>query len=339
MASVGPSNVPPSPIPRYHFDAGLSFPSSRSHHHVDVTPLLMCSGLMVVGHRLDCYSLLSVVFAAFSRSLPVSVLPHRTSSNPFSASRGVLIVRVSPPVVNSFSHRSQCFFIALHCFRVSSSCLPGSLSSRSCATCIKRRQVKSRRYIRIISCILAHPHPHSITPPPPVTSPVAPPSTYHLPVADCLFISLIVNDCCGFSCTGLHHILGGRTSSATLRACNDLRKHYSKHPSFVAASLPSTSHPTTRYLSPLPPRCSPGFPAPPCIHYFHWPSSLLAFSSLVLLVVLLVLFGCFRVPLCSCTRTPTRQGVSYFPSRAFLLVLFVVTLDFLFVWCTLLVLL
>ena len=29
------------------------------------TPFLMCSGLMVVGHRLDCYSLLSVVFAVF----------------------------------------------------------------------------------------------------------------------------------------------------------------------------------------------------------------------------------------------------------------------------------
>ena len=47
-------------------------------------------------------------------------------------------------------------------------------------------------------------------------------------VADCLFISLIVNNCCDFSCTG-PHIPGGYTFSATPWAWNNRHKHYSKH--------------------------------------------------------------------------------------------------------------
>jgi len=87
-----------------------SLPSSRLHYHADVTLFLMCSGLMVVGHRLDCYSLLSVVFAVFhghSRhgSLAQDILSLSSRSSSRCAPQtwplcDILLVRTSLSVVS-----------------------------------------------------------------------------------------------------------------------------------------------------------------------------------------------------------------------------------------------
>jgi hypothetical protein len=169
-----PSNALPSPD-TIIADAG--FPPShtpRAHHHADVMPFLMCSGLMVVGHRLDCYSLLSVVFAVF-HGHPVTAPSHRTSSlSSRSSSRCACLqlglslwyparqdITFRRQFAISFSHRSECFFIALHCFRVSSSCPPGSLlwGSRPCVPKGVEGKVEEDIFA-LISCILTHLHPY-----------------------------------------------------------------------------------------------------------------------------------------------------------------------------------
>lgn len=66
MANVGPQTYPRLPLDTTLGCRSPSIPSpSHLHYNADVTPFLMCSGLTVVGHPLDCYSLLSVVFAVF----------------------------------------------------------------------------------------------------------------------------------------------------------------------------------------------------------------------------------------------------------------------------------
>ena len=104
-----------------------------------------------------CWSLFRLLlfafrrFRSFPRSLPVTVPSHRTSSQSLdahppdghtsnSAPCGTLLVRITlrRQFAISLSHRSECFFIALHCFRVSSPRLPGSLPW-GLWTCIKRR--------------------------------------------------------------------------------------------------------------------------------------------------------------------------------------------------------
>jgi hypothetical protein len=232
MASVGPPMYPVSPR-HNHLQMPVSVltpPPSRPHHHADVMPFLMCSGLMVVGHHLDCYSLLSVVFAVFhghsghgSLAQDILSLPSRSSSRCAQLQLGFFVASClsgyhSPSFAISFSHRSECFSIALHCFRVSSPCLPGNLpwGSRTCVT--KGVEGKSRsRYIRTN---VLHPHSHLHLPPPsplyltPTYSRLFP-SSPRLPilihqVADCLFISPSGCNCCDISCAGLlHHILGG----------------------------------------------------------------------------------------------------------------------------------
>ena len=93
-----------------------------------------------------------------------------------------------------------------------------------------------RRYIR--TNIL---YPHPLPQPPlypthlrllPSPSP-RPPITIHQ-VADCLFISLFVSNCCHLSCAGPHHNLGRPYTLRDSRARNNRRKRYSKHLSFVA---------------------------------------------------------------------------------------------------------
>ena len=85
----------------------------------------------------------------------------------------------------SFSHRSECFFIALHCFRVPSLRLRGSLpwGSRTCVS--KGVKGKSRR--RYIRTNILHPHPPS----PPPTSPLYPACSPVASPTDCL------PSCCG----------------------------------------------------------------------------------------------------------------------------------------------
>ena len=112
MANVGPqmysrlpSTQPQMPVPSHPPRAYIITPTSR--------PFLMCSGLMVVGHRLDCYSLLSVVFAVFHGhsghgslaqdifSLFALILSMRTP--PTRPPCGALLVRTSLFVVSSQS--------------------------------------------------------------------------------------------------------------------------------------------------------------------------------------------------------------------------------------------
>ena len=118
MANVGPQMYPPPP----HHHLKYHFPS----RHADVTPFLMCSGLMVVGHRLDCYSLLSVVFAVF-HGHPVTVPSHRTSSHsphahppdahpPTRPLCDALLVRISHSVVSLQSLSRTALNVSLLCY-------------------------------------------------------------------------------------------------------------------------------------------------------------------------------------------------------------------------------
>jgi hypothetical protein len=130
---------------------------SRTHHHTDVSPSLMCSGLMVVGHCLDCYSLLSVVFTVF-HGHPGHGSSHRTSSHSHAhlprctcLQLGLLVTPCLPGITLcrqfaiSFSHRSECFFIVLRCFRVSSPRLPGFLHGGSRSMYQKALRTKSKK--------------------------------------------------------------------------------------------------------------------------------------------------------------------------------------------------
>jgi hypothetical protein len=65
MASVGPQMYPLSPLTPSPQMSIPSHPLSRSHSTPTLRLPSCVSGLMVVGHRLDRYSLLSVVFAVF----------------------------------------------------------------------------------------------------------------------------------------------------------------------------------------------------------------------------------------------------------------------------------
>jgi hypothetical protein len=182
MASVGPqiySRRSPQhhrfqvPVPSIPFPLALTL-------HADVTPFLMCSGLMVVGHRLDRYSLLSVVFAVFhghsrhgSLAQDILSLSSRSSSRCAYLQLGLYVYPACQDITHrrqfaiSFSHRSECFFIALHCFRVSSLRLPGSLSWGHGYVYQKAWRAKVEEDIfALISCILTHLHS------PPPTSPL-----------------------------------------------------------------------------------------------------------------------------------------------------------------------
>ena len=222
-------------------------PSSRSPPRRRYASLTF-SNLMVVGHRLDCYSLLSVVFTVFighpghgslAQDIPQSLHAHlsRCASLQLGplcrpARQGVTLRR---QFAISFSHRSPRFFFALHCFRVSR--LPGSPQRGSWSFVSKGVEGKSRR--RYIRTNILYPHP--LPQPPlypthlrllPSPSP-RPPITIHQ-VADCLFISLFVSNCCHLSCAGPHHNLGRPYTLRDSRARNNRRKRYSKHLSFVA---------------------------------------------------------------------------------------------------------
>lgn len=110
MASVGPQIFSRLPLDTIAF--GCRYPplSFALILHADVTPFLMCSGLMVVGHRLDRYSLLSVVFAVFHGhfghgSLALDILSHFALILPMGIPPtrplcGVPLVRISLSVVS-----------------------------------------------------------------------------------------------------------------------------------------------------------------------------------------------------------------------------------------------
>ena len=148
-------------------------PSSLSHI-TDVTPFLTCSGLMVVGHRLDCYSLLSVVFAVFSSVIPghgslVQDIPPFPPHSSFRcaylqlgpvwypARQGITPV-VSPQFLAPLSMFLYCATL-LSCFVFSFAWFPPVGVTHMC---IKRFEGKVED-IRIISCILTHLHPYSTT--------------------------------------------------------------------------------------------------------------------------------------------------------------------------------
>jgi hypothetical protein len=171
------SRLPPIPVPF----------SSHFPHHTDVTPFL-CSGLMVVGHRLDCYSLLSVVFAVFFFGHPpVTVPSRRTSPNLFPPSRCACLqsasrcharqgITLRRQFAISFSHRSECFFIALiaFLFRRFVCLVPPNGGHGHVYQKALRAEVEEDILV-LISCILTHLHyptlPHSVYYPPPPRRP------------------------------------------------------------------------------------------------------------------------------------------------------------------------
>jgi hypothetical protein len=132
-----------------------------------------------------CYSLLSVVFHVFHGhpshgSLAQDILS--LSSRTFSCCVRLQLgpwwcptcqdIAFRRQFAISFSHRSECFFIALRCFRVSSSRLHGSLSWGHGHVYQKAMKGKSRRYVRTN---ILHPYPS-------LPSPLhSTPSNSHLP--------------------------------------------------------------------------------------------------------------------------------------------------------------
>jgi hypothetical protein len=219
MASVGP---------QMYFHLSLdnitrcwSLPSLPPH--TDVTPL-MCSGLMVVGHRLDCYSLLSVVFAVFlghpgHGSLAQDILSLFTLIPPMRVPPtwplcGALLVRNYSVVSLQTPSRtalnvSLLRYIAF-VFRLLVCLVPPIWGSRTCVS--KGVEGNSRRrYIRtnILHPHHSHFHPHSTPPTPPIPLPVALPTNRSTPGCGLLIYTLFVSDCCRLSCAGPHHILGG----------------------------------------------------------------------------------------------------------------------------------
>jgi len=188
-----PSNVLPS-LPRQHRPSCRS--PSLSSPHTDVTPLLVCSGLMVFGCRLDCYSLLSIVSVVFI-GLPRSrfsrtghpltlftlILPMRIP--PTWPLCGALLARIPLSVISSqsLSHTALFLYCAtllsyLYCATLLSylvfsfawfSPMWGSRTRVSKGVDGKSR----RRYIRtnILHPHHSHPHPHS-TPPTSAYSPL-----------------------------------------------------------------------------------------------------------------------------------------------------------------------
>jgi len=281
MANVGPQCTSASPTSPPQMP--VPFPSC-THRHADVTPFLMCSGLMVVGHCLDCYSLLSVVFAVF-HGHPVTVPSHRTSSHPPHAhppdvrppQLGPFVmpclsgITLSRQFAISLSHRSECFFIALRCFRVSSSRLPGSLSwgSRPCVPKGVEGKVEEDT-LPLISCVLTHlQHPRS-TPPspshPPLLSSPRPPTAIHQ-VADCLFARCLWA-IVAISVALDRAIILEAPSSLPGLGITDMNITINTS---VAAFLSLPALPATMgYIyPPLPPHCSPSPQHLPCIKYFH----------------------------------------------------------------------
>jgi hypothetical protein len=190
----------------------------------------MCSGLMVVGHRLDCCSLLSVVFAVFPRS-PRSRFPR--TGHPLTLSALILPMRTSPtwPLCDTLLARISLSVVSLQflsrtalnvsllryiafVFRLPVYPVPLPWGSWTCVS--KGVEGKSRR--RYIRTNILHPHspslslqhPHSTYSYPPRLFPLSPrPLIVVHRVADCLFISLFVSNCCDLSCARPYHVPGG----------------------------------------------------------------------------------------------------------------------------------
>lgn len=128
----------------------------------------MCSGLMVVGHRLDCYSLLSVVFAVFhghsghgSLAQDIFSLAHPPDAlTPNSASLWSLLVRVSLSVVSSQSLSRTAINVSLlryiaFVFRLLVCLVPSHRGGHG-HVYQKALRGNSRRYICTNICILTH---------------------------------------------------------------------------------------------------------------------------------------------------------------------------------------
>jgi hypothetical protein len=186
MASVGPQMCSPSslpslmPVPSHP----ISLVHSSSHRRYAFPHVFRFNG---------CWSSFRLLLFAFRRfrSFPRSPRsrPPRTGhplilhAHPRCASLqlGLFVMPCLPGITFrrqfaiSFSHRSECFFIALRCFRVSSPRFPGSLPRGGHGLCIKRRRGQSRR--RYIRTNILHPHP----PPPPYLQHSQPTATTHCP--------------------------------------------------------------------------------------------------------------------------------------------------------------
>ena len=147
MASAGPQMY----SPRHHHPRCWSPPipfAPRTHYHRRYA-------LPHVFRFNGCWSSFRLLLFAFRRfrSFPRSFrsrfprtghLLTRSSSRCAHPQLGLFVVPACQGITFrrqfaiSFSHRYQCFFIALHCFRVSSSCLPGSLPPGGSRTCVPK---------------------------------------------------------------------------------------------------------------------------------------------------------------------------------------------------------
>ena len=176
MASVGPQIYPRRSPQHHRFQVPVPFlPLPLAFTlHADVTLPLMCSGLMVVGHRLDRYSLLSVVFAVFhghSRHgslaqdiLSLFTLISRCACLSNSASLCILLVRTSLIVVSLQSLPRTALNVSLlryiaFVFRLFVCVVPSHGGHGHVSKGVKGKS--RRRYIRTN---ILHPHPPSPSP-------------------------------------------------------------------------------------------------------------------------------------------------------------------------------
>ena len=196
-----------------------SFPPSRLYLLPDVTPLSR-SGLMVVGHRLDCYSCF-LLFSQFSSVIPghgslaqdilqsFTLIPDAHTSNP--ASCGTPSVEPTTVVISQSLSRtalnvSLSRYIAF-VFRLLV-CLVPSLGVMVMYQKALRAKVED---ILLLISYIPHLDPHHPTYYPPYRLAHQSPSTW-LRIA---YFYRCLSNCCDFSCAGPHHVLGGPTSFLT----------------------------------------------------------------------------------------------------------------------------
>jgi len=241
-------------------------------------------------------------FRSFHRSPPVTVLSHRTSSHslhahPPDAHTSNLASLWCPACQDTtfcrqfaipFSHRSERFFIALNCFRISSSRLPGSLPCGGRGHVYQKalRAKVEEDIFALISCILTTPtsiptlpHQH-----PPIPLSIALPTNRHPPGCGLLIYTAVCErPLRSQSRWTKPHSWRSLISSVTPRAWGNRRKHYYKHLPIVVTLLP-----------PCPPRDDGVFHSFPAA--FQAPS-----TSLYQVFSLAIVTSCIFFPRSSCS--------------------------------------
>ena len=226
MASVGPqmySRPPFNTITLRCWSPFLSFLPPRA----DVTPFLMCSGLMVVGHCLDRYSLLSVVFAVFHGHpshgslaqdiLSLFALTPSMRTPPTRPLCGILLVRISLSVVSFQSLSRTALNVSLSryvafVFRLLVCLVPSHGGHGHVYQKVLRAKVQEDIFT-LISCILTHLHLPLPTSPlhfyPSPSIPLVASSTSHPPGCGLLIYITVCEQLLRSQLRWTTHILGG----------------------------------------------------------------------------------------------------------------------------------